>query len=292
MVKRIEPLPETLPIFDTEYLDYKLIQDLWQIFVAFRQDPSRSRKIRPTGDIAMRIYKEKLSALGHRNQNNAVILNIMHRYGFSERFRIGEKAYLRKFREANKQKEESLKTQSQMHDELGKEVYEKAVKALAQGYGHKTVATRLNIPENTAKSISRSRPVQELVKELRDKSLRKTESEIFEELMAEDKEIKDKYTQLIPKLAQTVEDLQAKIDKYIQDPEAYGISHETIFKESLKIIKMFGEATDQLTPKKEVKGGQDEAYKIIIEMSQKNQLPSAEAEKLLEAKYEPPKLLE
>ena len=38
--------------------------------------------------------------------------------------------------------------------------------------------------------------------------------------------------------------------------------------------------------------GSDEAYKIIIEMSQKNQLPSAEAEKLLEAKYQPPKLLE
>lgn len=292
MVKRIEPLPETLPIFDTEHLDHKLIQDLWQVFIAFRQDPNRSSKIRPTGDIALRIYKEKLSELGHRKKDNAVILNIMHRYGFSERFKIGEKAYLRKFREANKQKEESLKTQSQMHDELGKEVYEKAVKALAQGYGYKTVATRLNIPEDTAKNISCSRPVQELVKELRDKSLRKTESEIFEELMAENKEVKDKYTQLIPKLAQTVEDLQAKMDKYIEDPEAYGISHETVFKESIKIMKMFGEATDQLTPKKEVKGGQDEAYKIIIEMSQKNQLPSAEAEKLLEAKYQPPKLLE
>jgi len=45
MVKRIEPLPETLPIFDTEYLDHKLIQDLWQIFIAFRQDPDRSSKI-------------------------------------------------------------------------------------------------------------------------------------------------------------------------------------------------------------------------------------------------------
>jgi hypothetical protein len=292
MVKRIEPLPETLPIFDTEYLDHKLIQDLWQIFIAFRQDPTRSSKIRPTGDIAMRVYTEKLRERGHGKKNKAIVLNIMHRYGFSERFKTGEKAYLRKFKEANKQKEESLKTESQMHDELGKEVYEKAVKALAQGYGYKTVATRLNIPEDTAKSIYHSKPVQELIKDLRDKSLRKTESEIFEELMAENKEIKDKYTQMIPKLAQTVEDLQAKMDKYIEDPEAYGISHETVFKESLKIMRMFGEATDQLTPKKEVKGGQDEAYKIIIEMSQKNQLPSAEAEKLLEAKYQPPKLLE
>jgi hypothetical protein len=292
MVKRIEPLPETLPIFDTEYLDHKLIQDLWQIFIAFRQDPGRSSKIRPTGDIAMRVYTEKLRERGHGKKNKAIVLNIMHRYGFSERFKTGEKAYLRKFKEANKQKEESLKTEAQMHDELGKEVYEKAVKALAQGYGYKTVATRLNIPEDTAKSIYHSKPVQELIKDLRDKSLRKTETEIFEELMAENKEIKDKYTQMIPKLAQTVEDLQAKMDKYIEDPEAYGISHETVFKESLKIMRMFGEATDQLTPKKEVKGGQDEAYKIIIEMSQKNQLPSAEAEKLLEAKYQPPKLLE
>lgn len=292
MVKRIEPLPETLPIFDTEHLNHQLIQDFWQIFIAFRQDPNRSPKIRPTGDIAMRVYGEKLGEKGHRLKTRAVLLNIMHRYGFAERFKIGEKAYLRKFREANKQREESLKTEAQMHDELGKEVYEKAVKALAQGYGYKTVATRLNIPESTVKSISCSKPVQELIKDLRDKSLRKTESEIFEELMAENKEVKEKYTQLIPKLAQTVEELQDKISKYIDDPEAYGISHETVFKESLKIMKMYGEATEQLTPKKEIKGGQDEAYKIIIEMSQKNQLPSAEAEKLLEAKYQPPKLLE
>jgi len=293
MVAPKRPIPETIPLYDTEYIPAQLIQDFWKVFVDFKFDPNRNTQMRPSGDDAVALYKRRLKDLKHDKLTAEVLRNIMTRYGFLERIRVGEQTYLKKFKKLNEIREAQRKSVAEYKRDVGDDIYSQAVKAMCQGYGYQSIAKRLNISENTIKAIYYSKPVQDLMKGIKEKAIKKTEAEIIEELMEENKQIKEQYTKLIPKLTQTVEDLQNKVQKYIDDPEAYDIPHETIFKESLKILKMYGEMTDQLTPKKEEKkGGQEEAYKLIIEMSQTNQFPNAQAEKLLEDKYQPPKLLE